>query len=334
MATLARPAHAHIPSAVARLTAAANAFLAALTPDQRKQAQLPFEGEERYEWHYTPVHRNGLTLKEMTGPQVDLALGMMDAVLSARGAHTTREVMKLESTLNEWETVSRFVTPWNREVERYYFCVHGEPGGSKPWGIRVGGHHIGTHATVVNGDLISMMPHFFGANPAEVRHGPDRGKRVLAAEEDLARKLIATLDDSRRRKAITKQEAPRDILTRTDRVARQDLAPRGLAFSGMTDAQRAVLVSLIQTYTGRASDDIAPKLWARIESAGLSTITFAWEGSLEKGQGHYYAVQGPTFLIEFDNTQNGANHIHSVIRDFDHDWGEDLLASHYRKSHA
>ncbi len=325
-------AHAVSPDAARRVSSAAKAFLNGLSDEQRKQASLPFDGDERYEWAYTPIHRNGLTLREMTGPQVDLALALMDSVLSARGALTAREIMKLEATLNEWETVSRFVTPWNRTVERYYFSVHGTPGGDKPWGIRVGGHHIGIHVTIVANDLVSVMPHFFGANPAEVRHGPDRGKRVLAAEEDVARQLLGMLDGDRKKKAITSTEAPRDILTHNSRTAKSDAAPRGLAFSAMTDKQREKLIALIQVYTGRVADDLADNLWGRID-ADLSPITFAWEGELERGKGHYYAIQGPTFLIEYDNTQNGANHIHAVLRDFAHDWGEDILASHYKTAH-
>jgi Protein of unknown function (DUF3500) len=338
MATQVKPAHtslphAHIPTAARRITEAATRFVDSLTPDQRARTCLPFKGDERYEWSYVPVGRNGLTLVEMTGPQVDLALAMLDSALSARGAHQTREVMKLEATLWEWEHIQRWVTPWNREVERYYLTIHGNPGSGEPWGFRVGGHHIGTHVTVVAGEHVSVMPHFFGANPAEVRHGPDRGKRVLAAEEDLARQLLASLDGPGKQKAITSKEAPRDILTRMDRVAKRDLAPRGLAIKDMSDPQRVKLVTLIKNYTERAADDISPRLWKRIEGAGLDAVTFAWAGTEERGKGHYYAIQGPTFLIEYDNTQNDANHIHSVIRDFDHDWGEDLMAAHYRESH-
>ncbi len=333
MTTIARHVHAHLPDTARRITDAANCFLNSLTPEQRSKAVLPFDGTERYEWSYVPVHRNGLTLIEMTGPQVDLALGLMDTVLSARGAHEAREIMKLESTLREWEHIHRAVTPWDRDVACYLFTVHGTPCGKAPWGFRVGGHHIGVHVTVAEGDFVSAMPHFFGANPAEVKHGPDRGKRVLAAEEDLARQLLGALDPARKHKAITGAEAPRDILTRMDRVAKQDLAPRGLAFKDMADPQRTKLVAVIRNYTDRTADDIAPKLWRRIESSGLDTVTFAWTGPEERGKGHYYAIQGSSFLIEYDNTQNGANHIHSVIRDFDHDWGEDLLAAHYKQSH-
>jgi hypothetical protein len=333
MATVVKPAHAHAPQAARSATAAATCFLDALTPEQRSRASLPFEGDERYEWNYTPVHRNGLTLTEMTGEQVDLALALMDTALSARGARQAREIMELERNLREWETIQRFVTPWSRDAERYYFTVHGTPGGQKPWGVRVGGHHIGIHVTVAAGDLVSAVPHFFGANPAEVRHGPDKGKRVLAAEEDLARQLLSTLDSGRKSKAVTSPEAPRDILTHASRTAADHVAPRGLAFSGMTGPQRERFVALIKNYTERVADDLSGNLWRRVEAAGLDGVTFAWAGSEERGHGHYYAVQGPTFLIEYDNTQNGANHIHAVLRDFTHDWGEDLLASHYRQAH-
>ncbi len=321
------------PAVARRMAEAATRFLDALSTEQRAVATFPFAGDERYQWHYTPVERNGLRLKEMTPPQRAAALALFDAGLSARGARTAREIIDLEPILRETERIEGLETQWHRDPELYYFSVFGEPGGKEPWAWRAGGHHIGLHFTVIGGDLVAPLPLFFGANPAEVRHGPETGKRTLAEEEDLARDLLAGLEASQKAIAIVDPVAPDDILTRNYRTADPDAAPVGLAYADLSGEQRGRLVRLVRHYVERATDDLAANEWARIEHAGLEPVTFAWAGPEERGRGHYYAVKGPTFLIEYDNTQNNANHIHSVWRDFTNDWGEDLLARHYAESH-
>ena len=316
------------------MTQASRAFLESLSPEQVAQATFPFEGDERYVWNYTPVDRNGLLLTEMDQQQRGLALELMETALSKRGAVQANEIIELEVLLGEWEEIQDDVSTWLRDPRRYWFSVFGEPGGDAPWGWRAGGHHIGIHATVVKGELVSALPFFFGANPSEVKHGPEKGKRVLELEEELPRELVHSMDAEQAKIAVVDEIAPADILTKTYRAVEPGTAPTGLAYSAMNGEQRAQLVKLIRHYVDRMADDLAGEYWKRVEAAGMDTISLAWAGPLDRWQGHYYSISAPEFLIEYDNTQNGANHIHSVLRDYRHDWGEDLLAAHYEVAHS
>jgi hypothetical protein len=313
---------------------AAMAWLESLELDQRAQASLPFSGDERYQWSYTPGPRNGLRLKEMTAAQRSAALRLFDAGLSVRGAATARQIIVHESILHETERIEQRPSEDERDPELYYFTVFGEPGGAAPWGWRASGHHLALNFAVVAGELVSPTPLFFGANPAEVHHGPERGLRILAAEEDLARALLGSLDAEQKTHAIVDPVAPADILTKNYRVADPTAVPHGIAYATLLGEQRGRLVSLIRHYIERTADEVSAPVWVRIERAGLDELTFAWAGPEERGQGHYYAVKGPTFLIEYDNTQNRANHIHSVWRDLTLDWDADPLADHYAQAHS
>ncbi len=306
------------------MVTAARAFLDSLTPEQKQTAQMPLDAEERFNWFYTPVPRKGLTLKAMNETQRAAAMSLLRTGLSEKGYSKAETIRALEDVLAEIEK-----NPTRRDKELYYFTVFGEPGPKSTWGWRYEGHHLSQHWTVVNGNALATTPQFFGANPAEVRSGPKQGLRALAAEEDLGYELLRSLDDKQRQIVIIDPKAPNDILTTNTKEAtiQED---RGLAFAAMTPAQKALLVKLIEENASAQPDAIARERLARLRAAGLDKVKFAWMGGLEKGQGHYYRVQGPTFLIEFDNTQNSANHIHLVWRDFKGDWGRDLLAEHYK----
>jgi len=322
---------------------AATHLLRVLDRPRRQAIQLAFEDQERFRWNYRPdglewegrtVWHDGLRLVNMTLDQQRAALSLLDTGLSARGAQRARAIMSLERNLRETERVSgKLVQHAVRDPELYAFAVFGEPGGSAPWSWRAGGHHLGLHFTIVDGDRIAPTPLFFGAHPAEVRHGPDRGRRTLPEEEDMARELLRALDVSQRARAVFSATAPEDIFTDAYRNANPAAIPRGLPFCAMSGDPRERLVRLVRLYVNRASDEIASAEWRKIEAAGLDAITFAWAGPEAPGAGYYYAIKGPTFAIEYDNTQDGANHIHSVWRNFTGDWGEDVLAHHYRESH-
>jgi hypothetical protein len=322
------------PRAARLMAEAARGFLEALSDDQRARACHPFAGDERYQWTYTPGPRNGLPLKAMTVAQREAAFRLFDAGLSARGAATAQQIAALESILRETERIERIESGEDRDPELYYFTMFGTPGGPEPWGWRANGHHLALNFAVVGGALVSPTPLFFGANPAEVRHGHERGLRVLAEEEELARALLGSLDDRQKAVAITAPVAPDDILTRNEQAADPGAVPRGIAYAALSGEQRGHLVGLVRHYIERAADELSATAWARVERAGLGALSFAWAGPEGRGQGHYYAVTGPTFLIEYDNTQNGANHIHSVWRDLTHDWDSDVLASHYAQAHG
>ena len=322
------------PVTVRRMAEAANTFLESLGSDQRVRASFPFRGDERYQWAYTPGLRNGLPLKAMTAAQRNAALRLFDAGLSARGAATAQQIIAHEAILHETERIEQILSGEDRDPERYYFTVFGTPGGAAPWGWRASGHHLALNFAVVGGALVAPTPLFFGANPAEVHHGPARGLRILAAEEELARALLGSLEGGQKTLAIVDPVAPADILTKNYRMADPTTVPHGIAYATLSGEQRGHLVSLIRHYIERTADAVSAPAWARIERAGLDALTFAWAGSEERGQAHYYAVKGPTFLIEYDNTQNRANHIHSVWRDFTHDWDADVLAEHYAHAHS
>jgi hypothetical protein len=324
------------PATARRLSEAALEFLGSLNESQYKAATLPFGDDRRYIWDYRPPEstpRNGLRLINMSHDQQAKALAVLDIALSTRGAQQVREIIDLEVPLRESEQMEGRVTMFIRDPEHYAFCVFGDPSGRVPWAWHVGGHHVGLHFTVVDGDRIASAPLFFGANPAQVRHGPSVGQRTLPDEEDLARALVRSLPTDQKRVAVVSAIAPGDIITDKNRVCYPFTVPRGLAYSAMSGDQRGLLLRLIRHYVERTADELSSFQWSRIERGGLDPITFAWAGPEEPGQGHYYAIKGPSFLIEYDNTQNGANHIHSVLRDITGDWGEDLLAAHYAESH-
>lgn len=328
------PIPSYAPEAVARMTAAASDFLNSLDNSQKQTASFGFAGDERYEWAYTPIERSGLRLREMSDAQRKAAFTMMETGYSARGAATAHRIIELETILGEWEEISDNVSQWERNTDRYWFSVFGTPGSvDEPWGFRVGGHHIGLTANVVGGEHVAILPLFFGANPAEIRHGARKGERTLIEEQDWARALLTSMDADQTKLAVVDPVAPADILTTNVRSADPNIAPSGIGFGSLNDSQRDQLVSLVKHYVTRAADDLSNNYWREVESAGFDDVTFAWAGPADVGEGHYYAIRHPRFLIEYDNTQNGANHIHSVLRDYAHDFGEDLLAAHYQASH-
>ena len=312
------------------MTNAATTFLAGLTPEQRKEATFPFETDVRFKWHYVPnemFHREGLAIKAMTAPQRKLAHDLMKAGLSQRGYQTMNAIMELETVLKEIEKNRRFPRDW----EDYRFAVFGTPSKDGTWGWRVGGHHVAVIFTMVKGGIVASSPTFAGTNPAEVRHGPQKGLRLLAAQEDSARALLMALDASHRATAIIDKVALDDIVT-TNQPKVDPLASAGLTASAMTPAQRDLLMKVVESYTSIMADDIAGERLAKVRKAGVERIAFAWAGEAERGTKHYYRLQGPTFLIEFDNTQDDGNHVHSVWRDFDGDFGRDILREHLKSS--
>lgn len=316
------------PATAAQMVQAAKAFLGALSPAQVDTAWFPFEDEERYDWHYVPRSRDGLALKDMTDDQRKLAFAFLRTGLSQSGHIKSTTIMKLEAVLREIET-------WNmlgRDPEKYFFSFFGQPTETGTWGWRVEGHHLSLNFTIVKGHLFATAPRFLGANPAEVANGVLKGVRTLAGEEDLARKLVTSLDSEQRRKAVFRERAYRDIVTGSDeKVKPPELA--GISAGELNQAQINLLFRLIDEYASAVPPGIAKQRMDIIRKSGIDQIYFGWAGGLEPGQPHYYRIQGATFLIEYDNVQNGANHIHTVWRDFDGDFGRDLLREHYRSAH-
>ncbi len=315
--------HAHTPAD--EMAEAAEHFLAALTPEQRAKATFDFQANERENWHFIPRARQGLPFKEMTTAQHKLAHALLSTALSNSGYLKATTIMSLEQVLHDIEKNGTIT----RDPELYYFSIFGKPGPKQAWGWRVEGHHLSLNLTLAH-DVISATPSFFGSNPAEVREGPRHGLRVLADEEDLGFALMKSLDQSQRTEATILTEAPREIVTGNNRHI-EPLEKSGLAEAKMNEAQKKILRDLVHAYLFRHRAEFIERDWQQIEKAGWEKVHFAWAGATEPGRGHYYRVQGPTFLLEFDNTQNDANHIHSVWREFHGDFGEDVLKEHYQR---
>ena len=311
-----------------RMAAAAQALLDALTPAQQAAATARLDIPDHRQWRYLPGDRPGLRLADLDGPRQALALRLLDTGCSAQGATTARAIVELDRIRRQ--LAGRVVADGEHN---FWVRILGEVSSSSPWAWRFNGHHLAVHATVA-GDTLAVTPNFFGAEPAVVPSGPHQGLRVLPEEEELARALVEQLDAGQRQVAIAAPIAPADILTRADPVADPDLVPSGLAYAAMSGQQRELLHLLVRRYLDRAPAEHARSSWEIAVASGLDTVRFTWCGPTERGHGHYYAVVGPTFLLEYDNTQDDANHIHSVWRDLRNDWGRDILADHYaRDSH-
>ena len=313
------------------IVTAANAFLASLDPEQSVEARFEFDDEERMNWFFTPVPRQGLTLGQMEPHQQQLAHALTASTLSSRGIVKTATILSLEKILYELEGGE--AAEFDRDSELYFFSIFGAPSMTGTWGWRMEGHHVSINVTMTDGEVIAAAPTFFGSNPAEVKEGPRRGLRVLGKEEDLGRELLASLDPVQKKEAVIRETAFREIVTSNSRVAEIDGNPAGLAASDMTEKQRDQLAALIGEYANRLAPSIAAETLGRIREAGVDGIHFAWAGSAERGDPHYYRVHGSTFLIEYDNTQNNANHVHSVFRDLVNDFGRDTLRAHYEADH-
>jgi hypothetical protein len=319
--------HVHHVHGASRMTECANRFLAALDANQRGKATFPFESDERMNWRFIPKERKGLPLREMTPYQKHLASALLASGLSQTGYIKAVTIMSLEDVLKIIENDSGE----HRNPEKYYFSVFGPPSDSGTWGYRVEGHHFSQNYAVVNGNVIDG-PSFFGANPAEVRQGPRKGLRTLAGEEDIGIELIHTLDEQQQKIAIVDPTAYKDILTAASRKAALEGQPSGLAASKMNANQFDALMALMEEYAHNVPDELAEGRVAQINKADRN-IHFAWSGGINRGDPHYYRVQTASFLIELDDTQDDANHIHSVWREFTGDFGEDLLHQHYHASH-
>ena len=307
------------------MVTAAQEFLASLDEGQRTKATFALTDAERLNWHFIPRERKGISFKAMTPAQRQKARELLRHGLSTDGLGKTNNIIELENVLRELGG-----NPSVRDPELYFFSVFGTPSQQQPWGWRFEGHHLSLNYTFANGDAVATAPAFMGANPAEVRSGSKRGLRALAAEEDLARAFMSSLTAAQRTAVTIAAQAPADIITMNNAEVRP-LSPAGIPIAQLDGPQRERLMRVVDEYLNRMHGAIAQQRRARLQRSDLDQITFAWAGSIERGQPHYYRIQGPTFLIEYDNTQNDANHIHSVWRDFQGDFGRDLLREHYRQ---
>lgn len=314
------------------LVNAANSFIAALDPEQKVKAVYPFDTGERYNFHFVPRDdRKGISMNELNAVQKQAALVLVKSSLSEQGARKVSEIMELENVLR---TIENRTDDTYRNQGKYFLTIFGIPGDKNIWGWRLEGHHIAFNFSVADKKLVAGTPGFLGSNPAIVLEGPQKGKQVLKEETDGGFTLLKALQGDALQKALLDPVAPKDILTFDNRKAMIE-HPAGILYSEMTSAQQQQLLALINVYVHRFTKLFAEDMLKDIQQAGLEHLRFAWAGDTEpvRGKGYYYRVQGPTLLIEYDNTQNNANHVHTVVRDFKHDFGGDELLEHYRRAH-
>jgi Protein of unknown function (DUF3500) len=360
----------NVDTLISQLTEATSRYLEGLTSEQAAKATLPFANEEeRRRWYYTPTPRPGVYLREMSPTQHQDVMRMLAASLSEVGYNYSSAVIGLERLVDYSSNFPE--RPYGdlegtrvRDPGNYCVAVFGTPGDAE-WSWRIGGHHLSLHVTVRNG-AVSMTPAFFGAEPAHVRMPGGVLMRALSAEEDLARDLLHMLDANQQKRAVISPIAPTDIVQTNrpriedgalpqiggggpggqhlrdslgltpehDEMYRYSTAPKGLLASEMKADQREVLARLVRVYFEHLPDVVQRQHDSVLEASQLDSTAFVWAGPPEFGAPHYYRVQGERLLIEYDCTQNDANHTHSVLRDPSGDFGDDLLTQHYALDHS
>lgn len=306
----------------------ANTFINSLDSVQKSKTVFPFDTMSRYEWHYVPpsgVPRHGIAIRELDSIQKQNIYKLLKTYLSSYGYTRTQGIMNTEYLLKELEPNNK-----GRIPENYFVAFYGNPEKDKTWGWKFSGHHLALNYTIVNNQL-AFAPFFFGVYPAVRTNGEAKDKKIFKNEEELAFKLVNSLTQEQKLKAIFKLEAFADIVTNnSQKVVPFDTV--GIVAKDLTYEQKHILNQLIVTYLSNMPSKIAQLRMKRIVSENFNEISFGWAGGTKLGEPHYYRIQGKTFLIELDNTQHNANHVHTVWRDFNGDYGIDLLKEHYKNS--
>lgn len=308
-----------------------NTFLTSLNAKQRKAVSYSYDDRERLNWHYVPRSRNGIALFDLTEAQRAAVFRLLEASLSRQGYTKAQGIIALENILRVVE--GRETNDAYRNPLNYAITIFGVPSTINPWGWRLEGHHISLNFTSIDGVVASSTPSFFGANPATVPSGKDAGRQTLKLEKELAFTLLNSLTENQKSVAIISTKSPFDIMTGNSERAKQP-ETIGISFKALDDAQKKLFLQLLDVYVKNYVFDFSSRLMDKITKAGIDNLSFAWAGSTQGDAGHYYRIQGPMLLIEYDNTQNNANHIHSVVRDLTNDFAEDILREHYKKEHT
>ena len=329
---LSQQTHALAHISGEELSAAANKVINSLDDKQRAKACFDFDDKDRTNWSYVPYVRPGLPIKEMSESQQKLIQDLLAASLSPVGKNKVLGVLLLEEYLRvKEEGKGRFV----RDAGLYYISFFGKPTAKGTWGWRWEGHHCSQNFTVIEGKLIGATPSFIGSNPGKINDdkSPNNGFELLAFEDLRGRELAQSLTPEQFKKALIKGATPKDIVSKNT-AKLTPMVPEGISLKDLSPVQKKILGQIIIEYVGRARPDFAIQEMKEITATPEDQIYFGWSGGLEVGQPHYYRIQGPTFLFELDNTQNNANHVHTVWRDLKKDFGYDVLAEHLNTAHG
>ncbi len=319
-------------AAAQEFVTAANTFLNSLDPKSKTAALYSLDDAERFNWHFVPRERKGACFRDFSEAQRKAALSFIKASMGESGYNKTTQIMALENVLREIE--GRPSNDTHRDPLNYYITFFGTPTKDKPWGWRLEGHHIAFNFAAADNQIVSSTPHFFGSNPGKVMSGAEKGKEVLKAETDGGFALLNSLSAAQKSKAVISEKAFPDIISFNSRKATLPEAP-GLSYRELDPQQQKQLMSLLDVYVKDYQLGFSKKLMEKIQKAGIENLSFAWAGSQVPGteEGNYYRIQGPMLLIEYDNTQNKGNHVHTTVRDLTNDFAEDILKEHYLREH-
>lgn len=317
------------------LSQKANTFLSTLSEELKAAAFFPLDDAERTNFNYVPMDRKGPTFHDFNETQKQAALDLLRASLSEDGYRKTTEIMALEKVLNELlNDPSKKMSDGRpyRDPLNYHFCIFGTPSPTNFWGWRFEGHHVSVNFTSTEGRIISSTPSFFGSNPGIVQSTAAKGKEVLKKETDLGFKLVNTLDSNQLKTARFSEEAPYEIIT-TNKQEVGVIETKGISYAALSKSQKKIFMELLNVYLDTYELGFATNFKKRIDEAGLENLRFAWAGSLKAGIPNYYRIHGPILLIEYANTQNNANHVHTAIRDLENDFAKSALKAHYEEHH-
>ena len=325
---------------------AASQFLSTLSADQMKQANLPFQDSLRLKWTNLPVGlvpRPGISYGSLSDQSRISYHRLLSAMLSSQGYLKITSIMQLDDILNvlyqeafDRKEINQKMLDGMKGLKwahgNYYIAIWGKPHDKEPWGLSFGGHHLALNLTQ-QGDRTTMSPFFIGTDPSEVKTSKYAGWRVLSKEEDYGFLLINTLTEKQKSKAVLEREVPGDIITNPN-ASQRITSYYGIAAKEFDDVQKDILKLIIEEYTHNFDHATAHRLSEQIDKTGLDKIYFAWIGALENNKPHYYIINAPDFLIEYDNVgfQHDGNHIHAILREKGNDFGEDILKNHYLTS--
>jgi Protein of unknown function (DUF3500) len=312
------------------LSQKANDFLATLSPELKSQAVFPLKHEERFNFNFVPLARKGPTFRDFNDKQKAAAMELLKASLSEQGFKKATDIIELETALiiiEKQAPDSRYRDPLN-----YHFCIFGTPTPNKEWGWKFEGHHVSVNFVSTGGKIVSSTPSFFGSNPGIVQIEEQKGKQALKLESELALSLVNALSEEQLKTARFSDEAPKEIITGNSRKV-SNIEPRGISFKALNAAQQKTFLQLLDVFVKNYELGFSKTLMEKIKKAGMDNLSFAWAGGLQYGVPHYYRIQGPMLLIEYDNIQNNANHVHTSVRDLTNDFAEDILREHYLSAH-
>ncbi|MBS1608511.1 MAG: DUF3500 domain-containing protein [Bacteroidetes bacterium] len=327
---------------------AAQTFIDSLTPLQKKRALLDFTDTSRVKWNNLPVGlraRAGINIGNLSDNQRKLVHRMLSASLSSQGYLKATSIMHLDNLLNMYvdtlhqrkemdDDMYQFMRDLKWSHQNYYIAFFGNPQTDANWGYKIEGHHLSLNFTF-NNQQLSVTPMFVGTDPAEYPILEYAGWRVLSKEEDYGLKLIKTMTAAQQKKATMSNEVPGDIITAAESGKRL-IDNWGIKGTELTKPQQEILKYIIREFVFNLEYEKAVKEYDKILKAGIQNVYFGWIGTYEEKEPHYYVVNGPTFLIEFDNNggpRRAANHIHAIWREKGNEYGEDVLKKHYQAEH-